>query len=97
MSRDGRREGAGRPKGSTNKRSIEIGELLESIGVDPILGMAWIASNDKEALGIAEDVPISIRAQMFKELGSYIRRVWKSYLGRHGKRQGSRRKSTQMK
>ena len=40
--------------------------------VDPIVGMAWIASNDKEALGIAEDVPISIRAQMFKELASYV-------------------------
>jgi len=41
------------------------------MGVDPIVGMAQLASNDKEALGIAEDVPIAIRAQMFKELATY--------------------------
>ena len=41
------------------------------MGVDPIVGMALIASNDKEALGITEDVPITVRAQMYRELATY--------------------------
>ena len=72
MSRGGRREGAGRPKGAVNKKSQEISDLLASLGVDPIEGMALIASNNKSALGISDDVPIAIRAQMFKELAPYV-------------------------
>lgn len=72
MSGGGKRPGAGRPVGSINRKSIEIENLLKSMEVDPIKGMALIASNDKQALGITEDVPISIRAQMYKELAPYV-------------------------
>lgn len=72
MSRGGVREGAGRPKGAVNRRSQEIADLLNSLGVDPIVGMANVAANNRKALGISDDVPIAIRAQMFKELASYV-------------------------
>ena len=72
MPSGGKRPGAGRPKGATNKHSREISERLDAMGVDPIEAMAWIASNNKEALGITEDVPIAIRAQMLKELAPYV-------------------------
>lgn len=72
MSRGGRREGAGRPRGAINRKSQEIADLLASLGVNPIEGMALVASNNKKALGISKDVPIAIRAQMFKELAPYV-------------------------
>lgn len=66
------RRGAGRPKGSQNKKTQQIEQLLSSLGVDPIAGMAHIASNNRKILGISEDVPIAVRAQMFKELAPYV-------------------------
>jgi hypothetical protein len=70
----GKRPGAGRPKGSKGKRTERVEELLERIGCDPIEGMALIASNDAEALGLAdgETIPITLRAKMYSELAPYV-------------------------
>ena len=68
----GRRQGAGRPSGSKNKRTEATEAMLERLGCNPIEGMALIANNDKEALGITEDVPIALRARMYEALAPYI-------------------------
>ena len=77
MNRDnhgGRRPGAGRPKGSKSKRTVRVEEILERANCDPIEGMAQIASNDVEALGLAdgETIPITLRAKMYAELAPYV-------------------------
>src|SRR3954451_21093490 len=43
-SRGGRKTGAGRPRGSVNKRSEEIEAKLHALGCDPAEGLAKIAS-----------------------------------------------------
>jgi len=63
MSRGGWR-GGGRPKGSRNKRSVEIERMLEEMGCNPILAMAQIAMDGAN--------PIEIRAMMYRELAGYV-------------------------
>jgi hypothetical protein len=60
----GARPGAGRPKGSTNKRSQEIQDRLDDLGVDPIEGMAMIASDPTSTP--------ELKYQCFKELAQYV-------------------------
>src|SRR4051794_2627720 len=50
MARGGARPGAGRPKGSPNKRTLAVAEMLARLGCDPILGMAKIALGDVPCL-----------------------------------------------
>ncbi len=68
----GKRQGAGRPSGSKNRRTEATESILARLSCDPIEGMALIANNDKEALGITEDVPIALRARMYEALAPYI-------------------------
>ncbi len=70
----GKRPGAGRPKGSKGKRTERVEELLERIGCDPIEGMARVAMNDVEALGLVdgETIPVTLRAKMYEALAPYI-------------------------
>jgi hypothetical protein len=68
----GRREGAGRPSGSKNRRTEATESILARLDCDPIEGMALIATNNREALGITEDVPIALRARMYEALAPYI-------------------------
>ena len=56
--------GPGRPRGSRNKRTLDVEERLRELGCDPIEGMARIAMD--------EAVPIEVRARMFAELAQYI-------------------------
>ena len=77
MSRDnwgGIRPGAGRPRGSENRATIQVKEVLARTGCDPIQGMAWIAMNDADALGLpdGEAIPITLRAKMFEALAPYV-------------------------
>ncbi len=67
----GRKTG-GRKKGAPNKRTQSVMEKLEALGCDPIEGMAKIAMNKKQKLGVRKDVPIELRAQMYKELAQYV-------------------------
>ena len=60
----GRREGAGRPRGAANKRTLEIAEKLAKAGCDPILGMARLAADKNN--------PPELRGRMFAELAQYI-------------------------
>lgn len=60
----GKREGAGRPKGSPNKRTLDVAEKLAKFGCDPILGMARIA-RDKNSSP-------ELRGRMLAELAQYI-------------------------
>ena len=76
--RGGKRPGAGRPQGSRNKRTEAVEELLERVGCNPIEGMAMIAINNKAALGITEDVPITLRARMYEALAPYTAPKMKS-------------------
>jgi Family of unknown function (DUF5681) len=54
----------GRPKGSKNKQTLAVTELLEALGCDPIEGMAMIAMDEK--------ADPTLRAQIYKELAQYI-------------------------
>jgi hypothetical protein len=54
----------GRKKGTPNKRTQEVTELLDSLGCNPIEGMVKIAEDS--------GVDISIRSRMYAELATYI-------------------------
>lgn len=41
----------GRPKGSPNKRSLDIGERLEALGVDPVAKLMEIAADPDATKG----------------------------------------------
>ncbi|HXJ61970.1 MAG TPA: hypothetical protein VNU68_35480 [Verrucomicrobiae bacterium] len=60
----GKRQGAGRPKGAPNKRTLEVAERLAKLGCDPIVGMARIA--------MGKNNPMELRGRMFAELAQYI-------------------------
>jgi len=64
MAHGGKRQGSGRPTGSPNKRSKEIQERLDAMDVDPIEGMAMIASDPT--------VTPELKFQCFKELAQYV-------------------------
>ena len=59
----GRVPGSGRRRGTPNKRTAEIRELLLSLKCDPIQGMARIAMNIKNSA--------DLRGRMFAELAQY--------------------------
>jgi hypothetical protein len=59
-----RTSGQGRPKGTLNKRTVEVIEKLTALHCDPIEGMARIAMNENNA--------IELRAKMFVELAQYV-------------------------
>ena len=62
----------GRAKGTPNRRTQNIMEKLEALGCDPIAGLAHIAMNKKQKLGVRKGVPVELRAQMYKELAQYV-------------------------
>tara|TARA_R100000458_G_C8270903_1_gene245624 strand:- start:379 stop:669 length:291 start_codon:yes stop_codon:yes gene_type:complete len=64
MTHGGKRQGSGRPAGSPNKRSKEIQERLDAMDVDPIEGMAMIASDPT--------ITPELKFQCFKELAQYV-------------------------
>ena len=59
----GRKTG-GRVAGTPNKRTMEVMERLESLGCDPIEGMAKIAMDEAN--------PPELRGRMFAELAGYV-------------------------
>jgi hypothetical protein len=59
----GRKTG-GRIAGTPNRKTQEIGELLESLGCNPIQGMAEIAMNSEASL--------ELRGRMYAELAQYV-------------------------
>src|SRR3974377_682221 len=59
-----RPKSGGRKRGTPNRRTADIQEKLAAMGCDPIAGMAAIAMDEKQDIGL--------RAQMFKELAQYI-------------------------
>lgn len=64
MAHGGKRPGTGRPAGSKNKRSQEIEDRLEDLGVDPIEGMAMIAADPNSTP--------ELKLQCYKELAQYV-------------------------
>jgi hypothetical protein len=54
----------GRVKGTPNRRTVEVIEKLESLGCDPIEGMAKLAMDPSNAP--------ELRGRMFAELAQYI-------------------------
>lgn len=54
----------GRIKGTPNRKTADIQELLESLDCSPIEGMARIAND--------ENVDISIRFSAYRELAQYV-------------------------
>jgi hypothetical protein len=54
----------GRVKGTPNKRTAEVQQILEQLNCNPIEGMAIIAENVK--------LDITIRLNAYKELAQYI-------------------------
>jgi hypothetical protein len=59
----GRKTG-GRKAGTPNRKTGEIGELLEALGCNPIEGMAKIAQNLKNSA--------ELRGRMYAELAQYV-------------------------
>ena len=67
MSRGGSKPGerrGGRCKGTPNKRTMAVAEVLGELGLDPIKQMGQIAMDER--------VEVSIRVQVLKELCQYI-------------------------
>ena len=67
MSRGGSKPGerrGGRCKGTPNKRTLAVAEVLGELGLDPIKQMGQIAMDER--------VEVSIRVQVLKELCQYI-------------------------
>jgi len=60
----GKREGAGRPAGAKNKRTVEIEEKLTALNCDPIEGMAMLAVDPTTSQ--------ELKFQAFKELAQYV-------------------------
>ena len=58
------RKTGGRRKGTPNKRTQQVAELLLELDCDPIRGMAEIAANKRH--------PIELRAKMYAELAHYV-------------------------
>ncbi len=54
----------GRAKGTPNKRTVEVKQILEQQGCDPIEGMIRIAENT--------ELDITIRLSAYKELAQYV-------------------------
>lgn len=59
----GRKTG-GRAPGTPNRTTAEVRERLESLGCDPIAGMARIAMNPR--------VKVEVRARIYAELAQYV-------------------------
>lgn len=51
MALGGKREGAGRPKGAINRRSIHVAQLAADLGVDPIEVLLLVCKGDWKSLG----------------------------------------------
>ena len=67
MSRGGSKPGerrGGRHKGTPNKKTAAVAEVLSGLGLDPIKQMGQIAMD--------EHVEVSIRVQILKELCQYV-------------------------
>jgi hypothetical protein len=67
MSRGGSKSGerrGGRCKGTPNKRTMAVAEVLGELGLDPIKQMGQIAMDER--------VEVSIRVQVLKELCQYV-------------------------
>ena len=67
MSRGGSKPGerrGGRCKGTPNKRTLAVAEVLGELGLDPIKQMGQIAMDER--------IEVSIRVQVLKELCQYI-------------------------
>ena len=54
----------GRVAGTPNRKTQEISALLESLGCNPIEGMARIATNEKHSP--------ELRGRMYAELAQYV-------------------------
>ena len=54
----------GRKRGTPNRRTLEVCDLLQSLGCDPIEGMARIAMDASNSL--------ELRARMYVELAQYV-------------------------
>jgi hypothetical protein len=71
----GERRSRGRPKGSKNKRTIDVEETLRRLKCNPIEGMALIAMGLADCgpnKGKPADVSLELRAKMMVELAPYI-------------------------
>lgn len=73
----GRRAGAGRKKGTPNKRSQEVAEKIKAMGCDPIEGMARIALQAEQEASECEKFQerkdaLSLAGSMYKELAQYV-------------------------
>lgn len=66
MAIGGKREGAGRKKGTVGKKTKAIEEKLAQFDCDPIEGMIQVA---RQAMGEGN---LAIAGQMYKELAQYI-------------------------
>jgi hypothetical protein len=75
----GKREGAGRKKGSVSKKTQSVVEKMEALGCDPLEAMHRIAQQAEKGIEeVDRDGNIVIRrdmalaGQMYKELAQYV-------------------------
>jgi hypothetical protein len=62
----------GRQKGTVNKRTAEVRDVLDRLQCDPIQVLAWLAMGDRKALGSKRAVPLDLRLWAAKELAQYV-------------------------
>lgn len=77
MAHGGKRPGAGKPKGSTNKATQEVKDKLAKLGCDPIEGLARIAMeavNDANSTNKPNErsQALQLAANCYKELAQYV-------------------------
>jgi hypothetical protein len=60
----GRAKTGGRKRGTSNKRTLDVIERLEALGVDPIEGMSRLAMDPSN--------PPELRGRMYAELAQYL-------------------------
>jgi len=60
MAHGGKREGAGRKKGSESKATIEVRERLAELNCDPIEGMAKLATGDAPCMACDDDGQVTM-------------------------------------
>lgn len=72
----GKRPGAGRPKGSRNKRTQQVDELLDQLDCDPVEALVRLAAMAEEDAQACEDpkerLPfLNMARDCYKELANY--------------------------
>ena len=66
----GKRAGAGRPKGSVNKRSLGLREKMETSGLDPVEFLISVVQDESHDIAVRKDAAKSLLPYAYPRLAS---------------------------